>query len=357
MKKQIRAIAALAIATSAALALTACDPPMPPDVAAQIAEQTYTCVTGDATISNPAEIADPVSQWQTTLPSVCVSPLPEMTLTTVASGMPDLVVSPTTPAESICKPFASVPLAVESANLVFNLSVTSTLNLTPKTAAAILNGEITIWNDPRIAKENVGTELPSEPIILNPTANREALASMNKWLTRLGSSLNSSSISASDVVKASDYAALAEGEVAVVPGSYALFLGLYSASLTFGEDSDKQPILANADTGGVSSAATQWVPKANAAGVSVSLDPGLAPIVPAGFDTAATPYQAIYPVNLYLCGEDTLLKRAVANFVLRLDSQGSLGASNFNQLSEATRTLALVTVRKGLPTPKASQGN
>ncbi len=357
LKKSVRVMAALAIATSAALALTACDPPMPPDVAAQIAEQTYTCVAGDVTISSPAEMADPISQWQLALPSVCVSPLDQMTLTTATTEAADLVVSPTTPATTTCKPFATVPLAVESANIVFNLSVTSTLNLTPKTAAAILNGEITTWSDSRIAKENVGTELPDEPIILNPKANRDAFGSLNGWLTRLGAPLTASKIAQSDQAKVSDYAALAEGEVAIVPGSYALFLGLYSASLSFGEDSDKQPILANADTGGVSSAATQWVPKASQSGVTVSLDPGLAPIVPAGFDTAATPYQAIYPVNLYLCGEDTLLKRALANFILRLDSQGSLGASNFNQLSEATRTLALVTVRKGLPTPTAPATN
>ncbi|MSV77238.1 MAG: hypothetical protein F2854_04830 [Actinobacteria bacterium] len=355
LKKSVRVMAALAIATSAALALTACDPPMPPDVAAQIAEQTYTCVNGDVTISSPAELADPISQWQLAVPQACVSPLPAMTLTPVTTDAADLLVSATPP--TTCKPFATVPLAVESANIVFNLSVTSTLNLTPKTAAAILNGEIRTWSDSRIAKENVGTELPDEPIILNPKANREAFGSLNGWLTRLGAPLTASKIAKSDQAKVSDYAALAEGEVAIVPGSYALFLGLYSASLSFGEDSDKQPILANADTGGVSSAATQWVPKASQSGVTVSLDPGLAPIVPAGFDTAATPYQAIYPVNLYLCGEDTLLKRALANFILRLDSQGSLGASNFNQLSEATRTLALVTVRKGLPTPTAPATN
>jgi len=328
---------------------------MPPDVAAQIAEQTYTCVNGDVTISSPAELADPISQWQLAVPQACVSPLPAMTLTPVTTDAADLLVSATPP--TTCKPFASVPLAVESANIVFNLSVTSSLNLSAKLAAAVLNGQITSWNDPRIAKENVGTELPAEPIILNSRANPQALSALNKWLSRLGSPIDSTPIAASAKTSSADYSALAEGEVAVVPGSYALALGLYSASIYEGVDSNKDPILANADTQGVSSAATQWVSKVSNGSVTVSLDPGLAPIVPAGFDTAATPYQAIYPVNLYLCGEDTLLKRAAANFILRLDSQGALGASNFNQLNEATRVLALVTVRKGLPTPKASQGN
>jgi hypothetical protein len=358
MKKSVRISMSVAIATAAALALTACDPPMPPDVAAQIAEQTYTCVEGDVTIASPAEMADPISQWQMSLPTSCVDPLPAMTLTPTTDTTADLVVAAAAPAAEVCKPFATVPLAVESANIVFNLSVTSTLNLTPKTAADILNGKITNWNDKTIAKENVGTELPNEPIVLSKPAETIAFDSLNGWLTRLGASIDSSPIKRANATDINEYSTLVEGEVAVVPGSYAMALGLYSVSIITGSDSaTKEPLLANADVSGTASAATQWVAKANDAGVTVSIDPNLAPIAPAGFDSAATPYQAIYPVNLYLCGEDTLLKRAAATYILRLDSQGSLGASNYNQLSEVARTLALVTVRKGLPEPKATSDN
>ncbi len=354
MKKSVRVSAALAIATAAALALTACDPPMPPDVAAQIAEQTYTCVAGDVTIQAPAEMADPISQWQLSLPTACVSPLPEMTLTPVTVGPADLVVSTSTPA--ICSAFESVPLAIESATIAFNLSVSSTLNLTPKTAAAILNGQIANWSDKTIAAENVGTQLPNEPIILNKVADPLAFDSLNSWFKRSGASIDASPIAHNATQSIDAYSALAEGEIAIVPGSYAAALGLFPASIQTGIDkATKEPILALPDVSGTGSAATQWVPKASSSGVTVSLDPNLVPIAQAGFDSAATPYQAIYPVNLYLCGEDTLLKRAAANYILRLDSQGSLGASNYNQLSEGTRVVSLVAVRKGLPEPKATK--
>ena len=356
MKKSVRVSAALAIATAAALALTACDPPMPPDVAAQIAEQTYTCVQGDVTITGPAEIADPLSQWNLSLPTACVSPLPAMTLTPVASAPADLLVSAATPDAAVCKPFETVPLAVDSGNIAFNLSVTSTLNLTPKTAAAILTGKITKWNDKAIAAENVGTEMPDEPIIIGKPADKLAFDSLNTWLSRLGAPIDSASFAHSASTSIDSYSALQEGEVAIVPGSYAMALGLYSVSIQTGVDSStKEPVLAVSDVSGTGSAATQWVAKTNDGGVGVTLDSSLAPIAQAGFDTAATPYQAIYPVNLYLCGEDTLLKRAAATYILRLDSQGALGASNYNQLNEGTRTLALVTVRKGLPEPKPTK--
>lgn len=346
MSKLVRGMAAAAIAGLLAVGLTACDPPMPPDVLAQIEEQTYTCVSGDVSLSAPGSLADPISQWQSSLGTNC----PDMTLTQVASAA-DLTMGFQAPAGS----FATVPFAVESANIVFNLAVTSTLNLTPATAAKILNGQITSWNDPAIVKENVGTEMPNEPIVLRSRADRQALAALTSWFDRLGGKITSSTLQPVDDATADEYSTLAEGEVAVVPGSIATALGLYSASIQVGVDADKQPVSANPDIDGTSSAATQWVAKAENGSVNVKLDPNQAPIAPAGFDSAATPYQAIYPLNIYLSGQDTLLKRAMAVFLLRLDSQGVLAVSNYNQLSEATRDVALATVRKGLPAPKVTQ--
>ena len=53
-----RVIGAVLIFGTASLALTACDPPMPPEVAAQIAEQTYTCVEGESTVVVPGNMTD-----------------------------------------------------------------------------------------------------------------------------------------------------------------------------------------------------------------------------------------------------------------------------------------------------------
>jgi hypothetical protein len=116
-------------------------------------------------------------------------------------------------------------------------------------------------------------------------------------------------------------------------------------------------VLALADTNGIGSAATQWVATQSANKVTVKLDFNQKPLVQSGFDSAETPYQAIYPVNLTICGKNSLVNRANANFLLRLDSQGSLGASSYNPLSESVRDIALVVVRKGLPFPTATATN
>ena len=65
--KLSRLLASVAILGTASLALTACDPPMPPEVAAAIAEQSYTCVDGNAVVSSPGLMSDIVAGWADTL--------------------------------------------------------------------------------------------------------------------------------------------------------------------------------------------------------------------------------------------------------------------------------------------------
>jgi hypothetical protein len=56
-----------------------------------------------------------------------------------------------------------------------------------------------------------------------------------------------------------------------------------------------------------------------------------------------------------LCGEDSLLKRAAAASMLRMDSQGALGYLKISQLPETVRYSAVGLVREGLPIPKVTK--
>jgi hypothetical protein len=86
--------------------------------------------------------------------------------------------------------------------------------------------------------------------------------------------------------------------------------------------------------------------------ISLKLDPSIQAQPAPGFDSAPPPYQAIYPVNYYTCNSSSLLPNAIGRFILRLDSQGALGASNYAQLPEFIRIESLTKISKGLPTPK-----
>jgi phosphate transport system substrate-binding protein len=56
-------------------------------------------------------------------------------------------------------PWAAGPVAIE-----YNLSGVNNLKLSPSTVASIFAGKIKTWNDPAIAANNSGTNLPSTPI-------------------------------------------------------------------------------------------------------------------------------------------------------------------------------------------------
>jgi hypothetical protein len=85
--------------------------------------------------------------------------------------------------------------------------------------------------------------------------------------------------------------------------------------------------------------------------ISLKFDPKAKPQAPEGIAVAPLPYQALALINLRLVGEDNLITRAAARYLLRQDSQGSLGLSSVIALPESLRAIALSTVSVGLPQP------
>ena len=342
-----RVLGSLSIAVVAMFVLTACNPPMPPSVAAQIAEQTYTCIEGEATVSLPESMNDLSVEWLGSMQSACAEPAMSFALAEAEAA--DLVLSsyPVT----ACTPVSTVPVAVEAADIAFSLSYSTTLNLTPGTLAAIFNGEITMWNDPAIAKENPETEMPELEISLRTDVDRLAFEALKKYTEQYGHKITAEF---NQIDELADATFLEEGQMALMPHSVAFAQGFTTASMIMPEV-EGEAQLANADSMSIGSAATQWTPKQEGDNVSVTLDYGSNPEILSGLDAATPPYQLIYPVYLNICN-DTLLSRAVAFFFLRMHSQGSLGVSVFTQLPERTRVVSLVAVKRGLPVPTAEPG-
>ncbi|MDY3128036.1 MAG: phosphate ABC transporter substrate-binding protein PstS [Corynebacterium sp.] len=57
-----------------------------------------------------------------------------------------------------------LPFVIGPVAIAYNLEGVEKLNLTTQTVADIFSGKITTWNDPKIAAENAGVELPDTPI-------------------------------------------------------------------------------------------------------------------------------------------------------------------------------------------------
>lgn len=329
------------------IALSGCTPPMPPEVLAALAEQTYTCESGSGTLSLPQAVSDLGTMWQDSLVEACG----DMSLELASDGQPaDLELSATGTFSAECKPFATVPFALDAAVLAANMPELGELFLTPQLAEQILSGEITSWDDPKLVEVNPDYELPAMPITVVENTQKNTLEAFSSWMTRLGGhEFRHSLVKAGKPVTEVDASGLAEGAVALMPYSQSAQAMLLNATiLTSG---NKAESAVPADMESIASAGTQFAAKQANGSVSATLKPDSKPIAPDGLDSAPLPYQATYIGYLALCGEDTLVKRALARFLLRQDSQGMLGASNMLNVAESVRVISLDAVSKGLTLP------
>jgi hypothetical protein len=252
-----------------------------------------------------------------------------------------------------CNPFTSVPYGFDAGVVSYNVPGTDSLNLGYKTLASVLNGDITSWNDPAIVKDNPDLTLPELPIVVRSAAESNSLNSLVTALGFQGAELDSAKFESVELFDGSVPEVLAEGELAIIPNSVAVANGLLIIGLNSGKsDADTgEKLFATPSEESLYAAGTQLVSKTSDTKLSMVIDSKIEPKPIFEGEAAAVPYQAIFPLTMSLCGEDTLLKRAVAAFMLRLDSQGSLGYLNVSQLPEGIRYEAVGLVRKGLPTP------
>jgi hypothetical protein len=335
------------LALSLSLALTGCTPPMPPEVLAALAENTYTCESGEASLALPQAVADLGIMWQDSLATACT----DMTLSLVEEGASaDLELSATGEFTAECKPFSTVPFALDAGVMAINLPELGELFVTPQVAEKILSGQITSWDDSELAKLNPDYEMPAMEIQVQPIAQKNALDAFSEWMTRLGGhNFNHDLVEAGLALTIDEASALPEGGVAILPYSQstqAMFLN--ATILTKGENRD---FAVMADLGQITSAGTQFTAKSESGSAVATLKPDAKPIAPDGLDAAPLPYQGAFVSYLALCGEDTLVKRAMARFLLRQDSQGMLGASNMLNIAEPVRVISLDVVSKGLTLP------
>jgi len=348
----------------AALALTACTPPMPPEVKAALLEQTHTCISGNANVASGEALADAIGTIQGGMTAAC----PSMNLTPVdqATGSgADLWVSSNKPSVAECKPEVTVPYALDAAVVAATLANAGGLILSPASVAGIFDGSITSWDDAKITADNGGVALDAEPIKVVPVTDANALKAFSAWYQHLtGKKFDSSKLQAKAGMVSADLGDFAEGSVALVPNSVFTVYSVnamvppLAASILLDAKTQEQAV---PDMGGIGSAGTQLkaVAGKNGAGNTVTMDYSAKPIAPQGSDAAPTPYGAIYEVNLSLCaagaasgsgGKAAKVVHAVARYMLRQDSEGSLTA--LVVLPELVRAQSLDAVSAGLPEPK-----
>ena len=114
--------------------LTACDPPMPPEALAALAEASFTCIEGDVPSYFSEEVADAAPFLAENLALNC----PGMSYTIVDGSQASLVASSSLQAGPGSSAYATVPYAVESGVFVITSSAGASAIFSPATIQGIL---------------------------------------------------------------------------------------------------------------------------------------------------------------------------------------------------------------------------
>jgi len=339
MKSQV--IKSIALISGALLLLTACDPPMPPEVKAALAEQSYTCVEGETKLSAPDSVLSVAGDWKDSVETNC----PGMQITPVAKAESDAEMQVNFVSSKTCEAYATVPFAVDAVVIAVMLTDITSVNLSANALAQIWSGKIARWNDPVLVELNPDFSMPDEAIGFGNELDANAAAPLNQWLTRLaGSKIELARGTAK-------LKSLKEGQLVVTNYSDAMAASVAMVGIV-AKPGDYGVI---PEVGSINSGASMFQAKTSGGQVALTFNPKAKPIAPEGVDVAPAPYQAISVLSLSLCGIDSLKTRAAARYLLRQDSQGSLGLSTIAGLPENLRIIALSEVSKGLPEPVVTE--
>jgi phosphate transport system substrate-binding protein len=311
---------------------------MPPEVLASLAEQTYTCVEGDTQVHAIETVAAVAGDWQMSLEGNC----PGMTITptTELTEAAELQIF-RADSSATGTSYSEVPFALDAVVLAVSLTDITNVNLSAAALGKIWSGEITSWNDSELAALNPNFELPDVPISFGVDSEVGDTKSFLDWMQRLAGkeiTLEGGSATLED---------FAEGSIVLTKYSKATELFVTMAGIVTEEGGEG--VIPTMET--VLTAATMFKTKTENGKIALTFEPKAKAIAPEGIAIAPMPYQAVALITLALVGEDSLKTRAAARYLLRQDSQGSLGLSSVIALPEMLRAISLTTVSIGLPQP------
>jgi ABC-type phosphate transport system substrate-binding protein len=346
LKKPVVSILTVSLLTSF---VSACTPPMPPDVLAAVAEQQVICGEGQLNIALD-EFNTPIIQ---SINDLYLSSCPDLTINLINdAASADIVISDgAADGIALCvNPAAQVPVMVESTGVAFNLAGVSGLVLDAQTIEKIYKGEITDWADPAIVELNPEFELTSTPIttiaLNKKTASDQAFV---EWMNRLGATgfQNVATTGFETSLELVEALGLTDGSISIMPGS------IMSENALSGVSIKTEAGNVAYDLTSITAASTQAISETNGDIITVSLDPNKEVSAEAGNDEVTLPWQAISWVNLAICKTETsdLKNSATARFFLRQDAQGQLSVFGYGALDESLRLSSAGIVGKNLPLP------
>ena len=355
---------------AAVLILSACTPPLPPDVLAAQAEANITCQTGSVDVGAPEIFVGAVDAVGQSLTTTC----PDQVIVEVAADQSAPVqLVDVLPSAALLASFKAtscltgttlvVPAFTYPVTMAFNEPGLEGIQLSPKAIAGILSGTVKTWDDPLIAASNEGLLLDGLPPLQLVTSKSDqgSVQAMTAWLTATTpdtwkqGTVGTLSVGESFDTVADLIASIIsnEGQIAVLPVTTANNNVLGMASLPAGPNTDIWVTADDVQLAKVGSAAMTNQTSTLAGGESKDMliyGPGLGGVPVEGqFDIAASKIvlsegqeQIGWPVmgvaHLLVCNDKSdPLPLSFAQYLVRLAGQGSLEAFGVTPLPEPIR--------------------
>lgn len=378
-----RGIVLAACALTGAALVSACTPPMPPDVLAAQAESQITCADGSMEVATPNEFLGSMSAVGAALAGVC----PGQVVTEVAGDVPAplAVVDHAPTAEQVaafvknsCKAGepVSVPVFSYPVALAYNVPGLEGLYLTPEAVAGILAGTVTSWEDPLIAEPNSDYDLTGLPpiTVLSMENGSGSVEAMTTWLTKVAPQAWPAGVTAS-IETGEKFATDAdllgaltaqESAVAVIPAYQAIASILPVASLPVTTEDGSTQVVTPDDVQLSKVGAGAMEITTDAKG-NIAATPAVGGVpVEGNFDVAASKiilaegqeligWPVLGSAHLLICDDPANpIALSTAQYALRLAGQGSLETFGVTPLPEPIRVRTFVPLKVTVAQPSAS---
>lgn len=352
-----------AIFVIAVLLLSACTPPLPPEVLAGQAEATINCEVASTAVDGPAELADNFFLLSDSLTGACPDHSAFFSANDPAA---EVLISDHTPTSAEINLFNQRCPASEilispafGINATISLQVTGLEGLALDAAAigGLLDGSITNWNDPIIQALNPDFQLDSVPVIkLGSTQKSSAVLAMTTWAHEAGGG----KLPPADIVRGEqNFETLydmaveiynIEGSFGIVPLGTAVINGLNVANMIVNDDD----ILVPEPVYTMRSLATATLDRSNPNQLLATIGYGgkvnesfSDPLIdPSNFKSA---WPAVGVAHVMAC-ESAVDNGALpfARFVIRGEGQGALESAGYTRLPLPIRLKAILALKTPL---------
>ena len=349
-----------ALLVPALLALSACTPPVPPEVKAFRDELNVPCGSGEITISRPLVYTDFVDSYVENFNNAC----PDVTVNVVDPGeSADVVIAESGSIKSQlavngCDAKIDTPIAYDGSAVVYSQSSISELDLSTKSLSDLLNGKFSTWDTPKLTADNPDGGFPSDAFHMLSNNDPSAIQGLNAWGKILAGSDWTPIMRTDDVygveqnwdadTALSDLSE--ENVVGVTPLSFALNNSLYVAAMRTKQFDT--PTYADIDS--LTAGASQMRLDSTASFIlTPTFDPAKPVTPPLGSDKPSQPWGAVYAVHGIMCASSANAETAQSflRYGVRADEQQSLSSYNLAPIPEDVRLTIAHKLNEGLHIP------